>query len=244
MTTFNESFVESLKGKTMSNIRVSEILELFSETEKTLKDTLSATKNLNVEDITDFALWNHSWNEYGIYGAKKNTKRNTPASHPYRKGKVLMFDLGHHGIGNELAFPHMGIVLRDFKGLLVIVPVTSDRSQYYNDETKEAIIRIKRAEHSFLSNDSIALVHQIRCVGRNRIIGIKGNVNNTPLMLEIERRVSQLYSPKFFSTTKEDIFDMVMKIKEKDLEIENLKQTIETLRNQISQAAPTSDNPI
>lgn len=197
--------------------------KIISKLSKSLLETENILHKQNIKNELEFILWNDLWNNYGIYGDKRDNSRNNSANSLFGKGRLLYLDYGQHNIGVEFSFSHMGIVLKDFKSLIVVVPVTSDKGQIYSDEIENSIIRVKKKDYKQFNENSIILIHQVQSLSKNRINRYLGqSINKTPLMAEIEEKLSAVCSPYVFGNKSKQI---------KNLEsiIDNQKQRIEYL---------------
>jgi hypothetical protein len=194
--TFLRRILNEINEHVLTNISIEASQNINIELDNTLKNSLEILQKISLKDTLEFSLWNDIWNQYGIYGNKKLEYRNNSASKSYSRGRILLIDFGHHNIGLEFSLEHMGVVLRDFDGLLEVVPITSDRGQTYTKIIENIIIRVKKDDYQQFKHDSILLVHQIHSIGRNRIVRDTGNsIAHSPLMELLEEKISRTYSP-------------------------------------------------
>jgi mRNA-degrading endonuclease toxin of MazEF toxin-antitoxin module len=133
---------------------------------------LGDTKNLlepkELKNVIPFILYQNFWNEYGALGPKKEKYISANAFKRYSRGRLVYADLGLN-VGRESSFPHPCIVLYNFKDLLLVVPTTTDDGGAIEKNIEKVIITCPKDGTIFLT-DTIIELHQIRCIGKNRII--------------------------------------------------------------------------
>lgn len=134
---------------------------------KTLSETKSIVEDNQVKEGLRFTLWNDLLNTYGVFGDKKD-ELNTPLSKDrYVKGQKVFIDLGYN-IGREASMAHPAIILKNFKDLVVVVPTTTDDGANMG-ELEKMLIHCPKDNDIFPGDDIIEL-HQIRTIGKNRIL--------------------------------------------------------------------------
>lgn len=223
-----QKILNNIEENKLSNISIKTIEDVRIELESTIKTSLSLLYKTNLKEVIEFILWNDIWNQYGIYGTDKFKNRNNSSINSYSRGRLLLIDFGNHNIGLEFSLEHMGVVIRDFDGLLEVVPITSDHGQIYNKHIENVIIRIKKDEYPQFNNDSILLIHQIQSIGKNRIVrDIGQSIAFTPLMELLEEKISKTYSPFKMKNISEEINKLKKDIKIKDEEIKCLQSLLE-----------------
>lgn len=178
------------------------------EVQNTLNDTLASIDAAVMMEGIEFALWNDIWNKYGYFGSKKNQVRNQDAGRTHGRGRLLSIDYGYHTIGSEMSQNHLGIVLYSFKHFVVVAPVTSDTGQTFPESDKDAIVRIKKTDYPQFNSDSVILLQQIRSFDKNRIRSSGNTISGTTLMVEIETKLAELYSPYVSKQYKDEIRDL------------------------------------
>lgn len=218
------------------SLNVSDLGKFQSLLENSLSDSLNALKEVGLKDAFTFAQWNSLWNQYGIYGEKKRENRNNFSSKTYKRGRLLLIDFGEHNIGLEFSYKHIGVVLKDFGGLVMVAPVTTDRGQSYPSNVQNAVVRVKSEEYNQFDHDSVVLLHQISSVAKNRVIkDLFKTVSSTPLMVEIDETLMDLYSPYSRDEKNRNERESL----EKDKKIQELSAYIEILSG-MGMAANTS----
>lgn len=155
---------------------------------QTLQGTESVMEHVSISKSVSYIIDKDFWNDYGIYGSLKHRTRKTICGRTYRSGDVIQIDFGHLNIGHEQSFMHMAIVIADYKGLLVVVPIQSDRNQNFSPDTARAVLKMPATDYSFLSHDSVLLIHQIKVVSKNRIYKVLGHtVAQTKIMDDLQK---------------------------------------------------------
>ncbi|OEF98949.1 hypothetical protein BHF71_10585 [Vulcanibacillus modesticaldus] len=220
------------------NLSLNDNFIINNELDRTINNSNEILKNLPLLDIINFISWNDVWNKYGIYGSKKQEQRNNFSSKSYSRGRLLLIDYGHHNIGLEFSYEHIGVVLKDFGNLILVLPVTSDRGKRYPSKIENTIIRVKSEEYNQFDNDSILLLHQITSIGKNRIIkDLFQNISRTELFKKVEEKLIQIYSPYVNKLNKDKVKEFEKLIKNQEDEIEKLRRQIRELQLQISEAS-------
>ncbi|HYK74330.1 MAG TPA: type II toxin-antitoxin system PemK/MazF family toxin [Pseudoneobacillus sp.] len=221
--------IDDSKSKKIEKIKLIDILQLNDSIDKSLSKTKEIITKQSLLSSSFFLRSSETWNQYGIYGNKKNDKINHWAGKSYSRGKLLFIDYGQYNIGEEFSLEHMGIVIQDFgNDLITVLPVTTDRGQTYHKNIERSIIRVKSKDYSQFEHNSILLIHQIITVSKNRIIKelVKAKtLKGTPLFEEIQERIVS----SFAYDTHKGIIELNSKLGEKELEIEKLKSIIQKL---------------
>ncbi len=207
---------------------------IVSELQNCLEDTNDLINNVGMEKAAKFILWNGILNEYGILGNKRELPRqfkhkvddkiccSTYLDKHFSRGKLLSIDFGVSSIGRELSYTHTGIVLADYVGTVVVVPITSKKEYELtklSPDIQKVVILIRHDEYNVIKEDSYVLMNQLRAVSKNRITEVIGSVAKTELMRDIEKMMIQIHSPYMNKIMNE-------KIDELELEVKNLKEKI------------------
>lgn len=137
---------------------------------------------------------------------------------------MLSIDFGTSNIDRELALTHTGIVLADYTGMVIVVPITSQTSLDLNKlspDIKGDIIPILKKDYPQIENDSYILMHQLRCISKNRITktGIIGSISNTKILEEIELKFTKICAFDYFMLQRRKIEDL-------EEQIANLKKVL------------------
>lgn len=234
LSTLEKDLLESVKklkkidkDKELEKIPLSSVIAFHKNLEQSLHKSLDIVTKQNLFNSLTFFMSNELWNDYGIYGSKKKQTRNKSASNTYSRGRLLFIDFGQHNIGLEFSYEHIGIVLQDFGKLVTVVPVTSDRGQTFDPNIEKAVIRVKSSSYNQFENDSILLLHQIRSVGKNRIVkDLFKTIGKTPLMESVEKNILSTYTPFVNKSFNENIAELNKQIGEKELKIEKLTEKL------------------
>lgn len=206
-----------------------------AEVSKTLRDTEDLLDTLSIHQSGNFAIWNDFWNRVGVFGVHR--KEKSEFDRRQSRGRLLSIDYGHN-IRYEFSFYHIGVVVADFPGMIVVVPVTSDRGQWeqYPAELRRAMVRVNSRQYPQFDHDSLLLVHQMRAVDKSRIRkDLCASIAKTPLMKDLEEKIAQLYSPFIIKTSREEIAQLRR-------ELENAKRMIAELHRGREEVAATEKN--
>lgn len=216
------------KDKHLEKVKLSSIISFNNNLEKSFQKSLEAVKKQDLFNSLSFYMWNEIWNDYGIYGAKKEHKRNKFAGKNFSRGRLIFIDYGQHNIGREFSYEHIGVVLQDFGNLITVLPVTSDRGQTFDSRIEKSIIRVKSKDYNQFDNDSILLLHQIRSIDKNRIVkDLFKAIARTPLMEKIEENLVLTYSPYLNKKSEDTITALNTQIGEQNLRIDELEKILE-----------------
>ncbi|EMI10877.1 uncharacterized protein YifN (PemK superfamily) [Anoxybacillus tepidamans] len=212
--------------------------KINSELPKNLKDTEDLVKGLTIEQAIKFILWNGLWNQYGIFGDKREEARifkekdkegnlveKDYYSKRYGRGKLLSIDFGVSNIGRELSYVHTGIVIDDYPSIVVVVPMTSKKDSGLNnisDEIKKCIIPVLKKDYPEIKEDSYILTHQIRAVSKNRITKIVGSIARTKLMEELEEMLFSRQTPYIKKLKNEQIEALEKRISDLEKQLQSL----------------------
>ncbi|WP_016994788.1 type II toxin-antitoxin system PemK/MazF family toxin [Lysinibacillus boronitolerans] len=192
-TTVNKSGLASTNADL-----VTEISNCASEIEAWYKQS-------TIEEAIKSIFWHGTLKDYGTFGVKtlqtrnfynKKTKTYYDLNQTIGRWKLLSIDFGVTNIGREFSLTHTGIVIADYSGMVVVLPITSqdsvDLSKVPND-IKKSFIPVSKVECQDLAKDSYVLIHQIRAVSKNRITkrGIIGKIENTSVQQKIEKKSSE-----------------------------------------------------
>jgi mRNA-degrading endonuclease toxin of MazEF toxin-antitoxin module len=204
----------------------------------TLRDTRSKMKNQTLRTSITFSLWNHLYNDYGIHGDKREQTKKPVCGKNYSRGRLLLIDFGHHNIGREFSYPHIGIVLANYYRMLIVAPVTSDEGKTYPPDIEKSIVHARCSEYSQFRKDSLILAHQIRVIDKNRVINdLHQTIAKTDLMKDVEEILMNTLSPYQSN-------EYQRRLEEKEQEVEDLREVVAQLQERVSflqQAAPTSE---
>lgn len=199
------------------------------ELKNCLDDTSEVVDGLDTELLCKFSLWNGIMNNYGIYGAKREQARRfkrlingektdvTYYDKRFGRGKLLSIDFGLSNIGRELSYTHTGIVIADYVGTVVVIPITSKKESELtklSPDIRKIIIPFDHEEYSVLEEDSYILINQMRAVSKNRITKIIGSIAGTKLMKEIESKLMEVHSPYINKLYNEKLEEQQKKITE------------------------------
>ncbi|MGD6876769.1 type II toxin-antitoxin system PemK/MazF family toxin [Bacillus infantis] len=228
---------ETLKNKEALNKKAGENKEISKEIDKVSFNLSLHMKELDTEKAIKKILWEGVLNQFGTFGTKSghiksfqkkgNNGEQTIFDYnkQFSKGKMVSIDFGTSNIDRELSLTHTGIVLADYTGLMVVVPITSQTSMEFNnlaEDIQNDVIPIYSRDYSQVENDSYILMHQIRTVSKNRITknGIVGSLAGTHIMKEIENKLLKMM-----------LFDYY---EEQQSKIESLEKEIEMLKLQLT----------
>jgi len=198
---------------------------ILSELAKLSKATEENIKNMTIEQSIKTILWQGILNKYGVFSPKKEelrrfVKKGVPKIYyrqQYQKGQLLSIDYGTSNIGKEFCLTHTSIVLYDFPGFVVVIPLTSQKDKQLNNlpqEIRDVIIPIYKTDYSILENDSYILVHQIKSVSKNRITKEIGSLTKTEIMNDIENTIYNIFSSYIKKVNEEHINSLKNEIEE------------------------------
>lgn len=198
---------------------------ILSELAKLSKATEENIKNMTIEQSIKTILWQGILNKYGVFSPKKEelrrfVKKGVPKIYyrqQYQKGQLLSIDYGTSNIGKEFCLTHTSIVLYDFPGFVVVIPLTSQKDKQLNNlpqEIRDVIIPIYKTDYSILQNDSYILVHQIKSVSKNRITKEIGSLTKTEIMNDIENTIYNIFSSYIKKVNEEHINSLKNEIEE------------------------------
>ncbi len=213
----------------------------------TINDSNDLLRQQLIKDTIPFILWNDTWNEYGVYGSKRNSPARKYSNYRYSRGRKIFVEFGCGNIGREISLPHPAFVVYNFPKTAVIVPTTSDDGSPFSKKIKKALIRCP-SDGQVFPKDSLINLHQITMISKNRILNdlncsasqynlpdssvdeINKNIGKDlieygiDLKECIELKLAHLYAP--------DIFFKLFQYKE---EVEKLKNKNNQLQNTIEQ---------
>lgn len=141
--------------------------EIKNQLRFTLSDTRRKVENEIISEAIEYTLWNDLWNDIGIFGANKDNMVKNVAHDRQPRGQKVFVNLGYN-VGKEASMPHPAIIIKNFKDLAIVVTTTSDDGAELG-ELEDMIIHCPQDGKVFPSDDIIE-IHQIRCIGKNRII--------------------------------------------------------------------------
>jgi mRNA-degrading endonuclease toxin of MazEF toxin-antitoxin module len=133
----------------------------------TLHDTQRKVENVTISEAIEYTLWNDLWNDIGIFGTNKDKMIGDAAKDRYSRGQKVFVNLGYN-VGKEASMPHPAIIVKNFRDLAIVVTTTSDDGTNLG-ELEDMVIHCPKDGKVFPNNDIVEL-HQIRCIGKNRII--------------------------------------------------------------------------
>ncbi|MFO1442793.1 type II toxin-antitoxin system PemK/MazF family toxin [Bacillus sp. Bva_UNVM-123] len=224
---------ELLEDINIINKQAKDIDDIAIEIDKVTSNLNHWLKNLEAEKAIKKILWEGILKQYGTYGTKsgqvksfKKKNKNKEIvefdfNEQFSKGKLLSIDFGTSNIDRELSLTHTGIVLADYTGFVLVVPITSQSSLEFENlapDIQKDIIPIYKMDYNQIENNSYILIHQMRVVSKNRITkkGIIGSLAGTEIMKVIEDKLIKIIAFDYYNSQQEKILSL-------EKEIENLK---------------------
>lgn len=179
-----------------------------SEIKNLMEDTKISLYNQSREDAVKYALWQGILNQYGIFGTRRNTKREIGKNHvnyydmQYEHGDLISIDFGTSNIDKEFSFTHTAIVLKSYTDYIVVIPTTSCKEGRLEnkpeDEQNDTLI-LSSKDFPDIKSDSYIMLYQVRSVSKNRIQKIICTIKDTSLMKEIDKKLSEIYACYFYN---------------------------------------------
>lgn len=223
-----EKLFRILNDETLVNKKAKDVDELMVEINKVPFNIKRWLSNLDVEQSIKKILWEGILNQYGTFGTKsgqvkkyKNKKKGIEYdfNQQFTKGKLLSIDFGTSNIDRELSLTHTGIVLADYTGMVIVVPMTSQTSIEYDNlapDIQNDVIPIYKKDYSQIENDSYILMHQMRVISKNRITkkGIIGSLAGTEVMKNIELKIIKILAYSYYLEQEEKIKMLETRVKE------------------------------
>lgn len=197
---------------------------ILQELNNNLSDTYDLVEELTIEQSIKYMLWNGLLNQYGMYGQKRESPREFGKfpkkiyyNESYSRGKVLSIDFGTSNLGRELSLTHSGIVMADYSGIVVVIPITSQKEHGLTrlaPDIQKVTIPILHSEYPNIEEDSFILLHQIRAVSKNRITKVITSLSKTKIMQEIEEKLFETQTPYMKKIYNDEINKLKEKIKQ------------------------------
>ena len=140
-----------------------------SQIHYTYKDSERLLNNQVIQESMKYILWNDLWNSTGTFGRNKDNLIGKATQNKYSCGQKVFVNFGYN-IGREASMPHPAIIVKNFKHLAIVVPTTSDDGANLGELEKLTIHCPNDNGKGIFPSDDIVEIHQIRCIGKNRII--------------------------------------------------------------------------
>ena len=155
------------------------------------------------------------------------------------KGEVYQFEFGKNYVP-EMSYEHRGLVLRVNGKLLYVLPIFSYDSSKHTDvyhpvdfpESQSNLYLLKSSEYSFIQNDSVLKLNDLRTVSLNRILYQQNN-GRMDITSEAFKKIENLVFKKYFPEFHHEFEARQQKIEEQEKTIQDLNQQIEALKNDI-----------
>lgn len=203
------------------------------ELRKLFNETKALVLKQKREDAIKYALWQGLLNQYGIFGKKRNDHKTTFYDNTYVHGDLISIDFGTSNVGVEFSYTHTAIVLKSYTDYIVVIPTTSvkeHRLENKPEDEQDDTMVITSKDFKDIESDSYIMLYQVRSVSKNRMQKVIGNIANTDLMKKINQKLVDIYLPYIAEECKNlisviDNKDMI--IKEKEIEILNLKEKLQ-----------------
>ncbi|WP_252251332.1 type II toxin-antitoxin system PemK/MazF family toxin [Clostridium sp. VAP52] len=203
---------------------------ILQELNNNLNDTYNLVEGLSIEKSIKYILWNGLLNQYGIYGRKRELPREFGkrpkriySTESYSRGKVLSIDFGISNIGRELSLTHSGIVIADYNGMVIVIPITSQKEfglTKLSPDIQKSTIPLLHSEYPDIETDSYVLIHQIRAVSKNRITKVITSLSKTKIMQDIEKKLFETQTPYMKKIYNDKIKKLENKIKKLEKALE------------------------
>jgi uncharacterized protein YifN (PemK superfamily) len=199
-------------------------IDIITELNNVLSDTKILISSKTIEEACKYILWHGILNNFGTLGKKRDEAKKEHYNEIFSRGTILSIDFGLSNIGKEFAYTHTAIVMADYTGFVIVIPLTSikiTRLEKIPQDIKDDIILVLKKDYSFLEDDSYILTHHIRSVSKNRITKVinHGTFNKQPIMEQIESILFKRTTPYLRKLNNE-------KIEGLQLEVAQLKQII------------------
>ncbi|MBU9714442.1 type II toxin-antitoxin system PemK/MazF family toxin [Evansella tamaricis] len=236
--------VALLKNRTLSTINSGSNDDMKNQVNESVKMTKRWYLRKNIYQTSKLILWQGVLRDFGTFGLKPNSvrkfsKKDKPNEtfdfhQSFGRGKLLSVDFGASNIDRELALTHTGIVIADYTGMVVVIPITSQDSleiDTMSEDIKSSLIPVSCKEFNQFKNDSYVLVHQMRVISKNRITrqGVVGSIANTKLMDQIEDYLLKTHTPYMSKMLNEQIQSLTKQNEKLIEELLNLKKLQETI---------------
>jgi mRNA-degrading endonuclease toxin of MazEF toxin-antitoxin module len=223
---------------------------VLSELNKLLISTGNNIKQMTIEQAIKTILWQGVLNDFGIFSPQKESSRKFYKwqngkrieqiyyNREYPKGSLLSIDFGTSNMGREFSLTHTSVVIDDFSGFVVVIPLTSQKDKQLDNlpqEIKDVIIPVYKKDYPILENDSYILTHQIKSVSKNRITKEIGTFAKTEILNNIENIIYN----RFSSYIKKCNDDHINKLNN---EVEQLKSKVTLYEKIFEQSESNLDN--
>jgi hypothetical protein len=197
-------------------------------------------EKLTVEEAVKTIIWQSTLHSFGTYGINKDSPRETNKKDKHGKqykvtflkdaisrGKVVSVDFGVSNIGNELSLLHLAVVISDYPGVSIVIPITSQTDDKLSNIAPDIVkdfVPLLKSEHQFLENDSFLMPHQIRSISKNRITGIISSISGTASMRALERKLYTSQTKYIKKENEEEILSLNKRIDELQQQIHELEK--------------------
>lgn len=211
-----------------------------NELKNNLTDTYNLVENLTIEQSIKYILWNGLLNQYGIHGiyknqsrgfGKKGNKKYYNDKH-FSRGKVLSIDFGTSNMGKEFSYTHSGIVIADYTGIVVVVPITSQKEYGLSklpDDIKSVTIPLLKKQYPDIEEDSYILINQIKAVSKNRITKEITSLSKTEIMKQIEEMLFKTQTPYIRKINKDKADKLENRINELENRVRELEKALDKI---------------
>lgn len=215
--------------------------EIKEEIKNLCNDIKLSLYHQSREDAVKYALWQGLLNQYGIFGTKRNSHRNSLYNKKFNHGDLVSIDFGTSNMGKEFSYTHTAIVLKDYTDYIVVIPTTSckdGRLEHKPQDEQNDTLLLTSCDFKELESESYIMLYQIRSVSKNRIQKIIGRINNDDFLRKIDYKISKIFAEKAYDDL-EFVLKEIGRItnKNNELEIENrnnkkyIKELEEKLKN-------------
>lgn len=221
--------------------------DIKEEIKKLCNDIKLSLYHQSREDAVKYALWQGLLNQYGIFGTKRNSHRNSFYSEEFKHGDLISIDFGTSNIGKEFSYTHTAIVLKDYTDYIVVIPTTSckdGRLEHKPQDEQNDTLLLTSNDFKKLESESYIMLYQIRSVSKNRIQKIIGHINNSELLKKIDYKLLEIYAPKAnddFKFVMEENVRMTYKNKELEKVNQKNQKYIEKLEEKLKNINKNKD---
>ena len=84
------------------------------------------------------------------------------------KKSLLFYFFGHYG--EEMAYDHPAIVLKNFRNGLIVAPITSNQNLYKNPKEFHILLPANDAKRGKMLKNSTIKLEQLRYISKKRIL--------------------------------------------------------------------------
>lgn len=151
----------------------------------------------------------------------------------YRIGDVCWIEFGNN-LNPEMAYKHMGIVIRNDNPLYYVLPITTKNSSnrlhcnaYHvidNPEGNHEFVLLKAEDYTFLDHDSVVKASEIKAVSVKRILSRCGGIDTSS---ELYKTLMKFSIKRLFPT-----FDYELNLMKKENSLLKMKLYLAELDNQ------------